>query len=135
MSAGALGSDTMVNQLLGLAYALPGVVDLGYAEASCSLGMKGDNFEDGTALQIGEAASGPAYALIALPVFRAWCFAAWAAPHGKSHRCVVSTRWRCFVSYLLKSDLQNRHGKGYSTQHFLLDVRQWVNHVPYIRNI
>lgn len=135
MSARALGSDAMTKHLPGLVCTLSGIVEWGYAAVSCALGMKGDNFENGTALQIGETTSGPAYALIALPVFRAWCFAICAAPHGNSHRRVVSTRWRCFVSYQLKGDLQNRHGEGYSAQHFLLDVRQWVNHVTCIRNI
>ena len=42
--------------------------------------MKGDNVDDETALQIRETTSGLVYALIVLPVFGAWGFAAQAAP-------------------------------------------------------
>lgn len=42
--------------------------------------MKSDNFDDETALQIWELASRLVYALIALPVFKIWCFTARSAP-------------------------------------------------------
>ena len=80
MSAGALGSDAMTNPVLGIACALLCVVGWGSEAVFCAWGMKGDNVDDETALQIRETASGLVYALIVLPVFGAWGFAAQAAP-------------------------------------------------------
>lgn len=80
MSAGALGSDAMTNPVLGIACALLCVVGWGSEAVFCAWGMKGDNVDDETALQIRETTSGLVYALIVLPVFGAWGFAAQAAP-------------------------------------------------------
>ena len=80
MSAGALGSDAMTNPVLGIACALLCVVGWGSEAVFCAWGMKGDSVDDETALQIREMTSGLVYALIVLPVFGAWGFAAQAAP-------------------------------------------------------
>lgn len=80
MSAGALGSDAMANPVLGIACALMCVVGWGSEAVFCAWGMKGDNVDDETALQIRETTSGLVYALIVLPVFGAWSFATQAAP-------------------------------------------------------
>ena len=70
MSAGALESDTTTNHLPRLVCALPRVVYRSSGAVFCAWSMKGDNFDDETTLQIRETASGLAYALIALPVFK-----------------------------------------------------------------
>lgn len=80
MSVATVGNDTMANPVLGVCCALLCVVGWGSEAVFCAWGMRDDAVDNETALQIRETTSGLVYALIVLPAFGAWSYAAGCIP-------------------------------------------------------
>lgn len=80
MSIATVGSDTIANPVLGVCCALLCVVGWGSEAVFCAWGMRDDAVDNETALQIRETTSGLVYALIVLPAFSAWSYAAGCIP-------------------------------------------------------
>lgn len=80
MSVATVGSDTIANPALGVSCALLCVVGWGSEAVFCAWGMRDDAVDNETALQIRETTSGLVYAIVVLPAFGAWSYAAGCVP-------------------------------------------------------
>ena len=74
------GDSEMVNATVGLVGALLAVIGWGSEAVLCAWGMRDDAVDNETALQIRETTSALAYAVVVVPLFGAWGFAASAIP-------------------------------------------------------
>ena len=74
------GDSEMGNATVGLVGALLAVIGWGSEAVLCAWGMRDDAVDNETALQIRETTSALAYAVVVVPLFGAWGFAASAIP-------------------------------------------------------
>ena len=74
------GDSEMANATLGFIGALLAVIGWGSEAVLCAWGMRDDAVDNETALQIRETTSALAYAVVVVPLFGAWGFAASAIP-------------------------------------------------------
>lgn len=74
------GNSEMGNATVGLVGALLAVIGWGSEAVLCAWGMRDDAVDNETALQIRETTSALAYAVVVVPLFGAWGFAASAIP-------------------------------------------------------
>ena len=76
ITMGYLSSDTTVpgDPVIGLAASLLTVVGWGSEAVLCAWGMRDDNVDNETALQIRETTSGLVYLIVILPIFGAWAY-------------------------------------------------------------
>ncbi len=82
IAMGYLTSDTAVtgDPVVGLLGAFAAVVGWGSEAVICAWGMRDDNVDNETALQIRETTSALVYCIVVLPVFGAWFFTLSAIP-------------------------------------------------------
>ncbi|WP_251213319.1 DMT family transporter [Adlercreutzia murintestinalis] len=82
IAMGYLASDTTVtgDPVIGLLGAFATVVGWGSEAVICAWGMRDDNVDNETALQIRETTSALVYCVVVLPVFGAWLFTVQAVP-------------------------------------------------------
>lgn len=80
MGTGAMSLEGASNPALGIICALVCVAGWGSEAVFCAWGMRDDAVDNETALHIREIVSGFTYAIIVLPIFGAWSFAAEAIP-------------------------------------------------------
>ena len=90
MSVSAVGSEDLVNPVVGVIAALLAVVGWGSEAVLCAWGMRDDAVDNETALQIRETTSGLVYLLVVLPIFGAWAFTASAIPSWATGVLVLS---------------------------------------------
>lgn len=94
------GSSEAANPALGLLGAALTVVGWGSEAVLCAWGMRDDAVDNETALQIRETTSALVYAVVVIPLFGAWGFAATAAP-SLATGVVALSALSGAVSYLL----------------------------------
>ncbi len=82
IAMGYLTSDTTVtgDPIIGLLGACAAVVGWGSEAVICAWGMRDDNVDNETALQIRETTSALVYCIVVLPMFGAWTFTLSAVP-------------------------------------------------------
>lgn len=80
MSVSTMGNDQIANPVLGVSCALLCVVGWGSEAVFCAWGMRDNAVDNETALQIRETTSGLVYAVVVLPAFGAWGYAAGCVP-------------------------------------------------------